>query len=60
MGVFVTSVLFQWSLVLSLLGTTLLLVIVIELYGFFWIMTGKLNALTLVNLAIAVRHPNPC
>ncbi|GAQ91285.1 putative Patched family protein [Klebsormidium nitens] len=53
-GVFVTSVLFQWSLLLSLLVTALLLVIDIELYGFFWIMTGKLNALTLVNLAVAV------
>lgn len=54
MGVFVTSILFQWSLLLSLLVTVLLLVIDIELYGFFWIMTGKLNALTLVNLAVAV------
>ncbi|CAM6120014.1 unnamed protein product [Calypogeia fissa] len=53
-GVFVAVLIFQQSLVISLLICALLLITDLEVFGFIYILGAKLNALSLVNLGIVI------
>lgn len=53
-GVFLAVLIFQFSIVISLIIALVLLMVDIEVYGFLYVIGAKLNSLSLVNLGIVI------
>ncbi|XP_024373471.1 uncharacterized protein [Physcomitrium patens] len=53
-GVFVAVLVFQFSITMSLIIVTVLLMVDLEVYGFIYVIGAKLNSLSLVNLGIVI------
>ncbi|XP_024533742.1 protein patched homolog 2 isoform X1 [Selaginella moellendorffii] len=54
LGVFVAVLIFQFSIVISVLIVIVLLMVDLEVYGFIYVIGAKLNSLSLVNLGIVI------
>ncbi|KAG0620497.1 hypothetical protein M758_4G220800 [Ceratodon purpureus] len=53
-GVFVAVLIFQFSITMSLIIVSVLLMVDLEVYGFIYVIGAKLNSLSLVNLGIVI------